>query len=388
MENNLTEYLDYIFKSFQGCRVGQGGFFPRSWINDRSTPQSFKMHVFDIVNVLIQNGHIYTDDPSPLPFLKLTQLGYDYMQGGDLELSKLDLSKLIDLNKSKEEIYESLWLYIGKEDEAPFYLKGPEFYNTIASFVGLTSYTYSQFTKKCLEDGKSASRTSFFRELFMMIVPEQIEGFLSDLSKTIIRVYQPLFRAEPEEEETDILSLVESAYPADSIREIQVVVEESAKTISTQPTPRQKIIFISYTWETKMTPGHKEWVRKLADNLTAKDFDVRLDQYQPFGTEMNHFMVTSVRDAERILLICTPEFKRCSDDMDRACGFEASLISNELIRDITSTKFLPIVRIGEPEEVMPDYLGNRNALVWHEADDDAFKLNELVSDLRRSAGTQ
>lgn len=30
---------------------------------------------------------------------------------------------------------------------------------------------------------------------------------------------------------------------------------------------------------------------------------------------------------------------------------------------------------------MPDYLGNRNALVWHSNDDDTAKLEELLKDL-------
>ena len=219
----------------------------------------------------------------------------------------------------------------------------------------------------------------WFRELFMSLKAEDLEPFFNDLSRKIIDIYQPLYTAPVElddelDENSDIVS---------SLQYTDISTTTKSSLDSNQEISNKKVIFISYTWETTITPGHKEWVKRLADTLKRDGFDVRLDQYQPLGTEMSHFMSKSVAESNRILLICTPIFKQRSDNMQNACGFEASMISNNLINDITSTKFLPIFRIGEPNECMPEYLGNRNGLIWHANDDDKAKYDELVADLRR-----
>lgn len=381
MDNNLQQYLDYIFKYFDGLRANQGGYFTRNIYNDRSINQEFRNHTFDVLNVLIQNDIIYADDPKgTLPFIKITQSGYDFLQGGDLPLRGLSLFYLIDLSQSSDYIYNRLWDFIGNDKTAPFYLKGSWFFNVIAPYVGLSSHTYSSYTKERVEKGESATRNVWFRELFVKLKPEELEPFLRDLSNKIIEIYQPLYTApiESDDELDEILNAEPVSFSNDALPTLTSLVD-SKRTDS-----KKKVIFISYTWETSITPNHKEWVRHLADRLQSDGFDVRLDQYQPLGTEMNHFMTTSVTEADRIILICSPTFKQKSDHMQDASGFEASMISNDLIKDITRTKFLPIFRIGEPKECMPNYLGNRNGLIWHENDDDKAKYAVLVEDLRKN----
>ena len=218
---------------------------------------------------------------------------------------------------------------------------------------------------------KKTSRINWYRELFLRIKSEDIPVFLTDLSNTIIRIYQPLFTHEEELLDTDYLDINSSRK--------SFVKEEDTSVINCA-----KVIFISYTWEQKENPGHKEWVRSLADSLKSVGFDVRFDQYQPFGTNMDHFMVESVKEADRIILICTPIFKYRSDNMVSAAGFEASLISNDLIKNITSTKFLPIIRYGQVREAMPLYLGNRNALLWYKESSDQERFNRLIEDLKNT----
>lgn len=380
MNNNLQQYLDYIFKYFDGLIANQGGYFTRSIYHDRNINQEFRIHTFDVLNVLIQNDVIYFDDrKDSLPFIKITQKGYDYMQGGDLPLRGLSLFHLIDLTKTSDQIYERLWDFIGNDNTAPFYLKGSWFFNVIAPYVGISSHTYSSYTKDRVEKGESAARNVWFRELFMKLKPEDLDRFLIDLSNKIIEIYQPLYTTpiESDDELDEILDATSVSVSNDAL-------VPRTSPVHSNLTVSKKVIFISYTWETATTPHHKEWVRHLADRLQSDGFDVRLDQYQPLGTEMNHFMTTSVSEADHILLICTPTFKQKSDHMQDASGFEASMISNDLIKDITRTKFLPIFRIGEPNECMPNYLGNRNGLIWHENDNEEAKYAVLIEDLRRN----
>ena len=368
---NLSQYLDKIFGVFQGYKVGHGGYFIRTWNNER-TPQPYKVHLFDVLNVLVQNDSITYNDDGALPFLKLGQAGFDYMQGAELPLRKLSLCELVDLKKTSDEVFDRIWNFIGKDVEAPFYLGGPDYFNTISSFVGLSSMTYSMYMDERKNQNESTSRIVWYRELFLKLKKDDIPAFLTDLSATIINIYQPLFTSEEDEQlDADIFN-------------ISTISAKSEAADVPQKVNSPKVIFISYTWEVNENPGHKEWVKKLADRLKSIGFDVRFDQYQPFGTNMDHFMVTSVNEAVRIILICTPIFKDRSDNMISAAGFEASLISNELIKDITTTKFLPIVRLGEVREAMPLYLGNRNAMIWRAADSDDESFNKLVEDLNKT----
>lgn len=378
MTNNLQKYLDYIFHSFAGFKIGQGGFFTRTWNNDRKTDREFKTHVFDVANVLFQNGVLCFDgDNHTLPFVKLGQNGFDFMQGGNLQLSNLSISELIDISQSKENIYNRLWDFVGNEQTAPFYLKGSDYYNTIAPYVGLSSYTYSQYTRNRISEGKSASRISWYRETFYALNPNDIESFLNDLSNKIVSIYQPQYSAVEEDSAVDEIEWADIVTPTSQSNRVSGPTVPAASEV-------KRVIFITYTWETSVTPGHKEWVKSLAEALIKNGFDVRLDQFQPFGTEMNVFMAESVREADRILLICTPTFKSRQDNVDNAAGFEASLISNNLLKNIKSTKFVPIIRIGDPAECMPDYLGNRNGLIWRIEDDSKQKFEELLSDLKRN----
>lgn len=371
--NILKLYLDKIFGEFEkiGAKVGQGGYFTRTWYNDRTLTQGYKIHLGEVLNVLLQNEHITADNPRGLPFLRLTQSGFEYLQGGDLSITALSLNQFISTEEAQNHIFEQLWSFIGKEDEAPFYLNGSDFFNTIAPYVGLTSYSYSQYTKERIEDGKSAARIEWYRELFYKLPQDAIESFLNDISLVIVKIYNPLLRVTEEDVSDSMIEEVLSLPNVENVNHAQLDSKE-----------RKIVIFISYTWETEITPGHKKWVKSLANILVSEGFEVLFDQYQPLGTEMNHFMADAVKRADRILLICTPTFKQRSDDMQNACGFEASMISNELIKNVTSTKFLPIVRIGTPKNVMPTYLGNRNALIWHDGDDDKTNADKLIKDLK------
>lgn len=378
MTNNLKTYLDYIFKNFKGMKIGQGGFFTRTWNNDRNTDREFKTHAFDVLNCLVQNKLLLADNyQTHMPFIKLGEKGFEYMQGGDLELGNLSLAELIDLS-SPDQIYNRVWDFIGNADTAPFYLKGPEFFRVIAPYVGLSSFTYSQYTQSLVNEGKSTSRPYWYRELFGKLKPQEIESFLNDLSRKIIDIYQPLYRA-PAEPDDDLFAVLDTVTPMTD-HPTTPTTDSALPSVGTD----KKVIFITYTWETAITPGHKAWVKALAERLVSDGFDVRLDQFQPLGTEMNHFMANSVKQADRILLICTPTFKNRQDEVEKASGFEASLISNDLIKDIKSTKFVPIIRIGEPEECMPAYLGNRNGLIWRSVDNAEQKYSELLSDLKNN----
>jgi hypothetical protein len=68
-------------------------------------------------------------------------------------------------------------------------------------------------------------------------------------------------------------------------------------------------VFISYSWDNE---EHKEWVLRIAISLFV-DFGIHaiLDQWDTdLGDDLTLFMEKSVREASRVLIICTEEYVR------------------------------------------------------------------------------
>lgn len=112
-------------------------------------------------------------------------------------------------------------------------------------------------------------------------------------------------------------------------------------------------VFFSYSWDSDI---HIDWVRKFAERLEADGIDVNLDQWglSP-GQPLTQFMETSIRENDYVLIICTPAYKKKSDDRDGGVGYEGHIISAELLYKKNYLKFIPILRSGSWEEAAPSY---------------------------------
>ena len=70
-------------------------------------------------------------------------------------------------------------------------------------------------------------------------------------------------------------------------------------------------VFISYAWESEK---HETWVKDLASRLCKDGIETTLDKWELHkGDEITKFMEAGVRDHDRVLIICTPEYKRKAD---------------------------------------------------------------------------
>ena len=140
---------------------------------------------------------------------------------------------------------------------------------------------------------------------------------------------------------------------------------------------KNKKIFISYSWESK---EHEEWVRTLAKEL-SEHFDVRIDSKLPLGADLNVFMEQSVSTSDKVLLILTPEYKDRADNRKNGVGYETNVITNDMIKDNNTMKFIPIIRIGDKNSSFPIYLGNKKGLDMTNDNDYEEGLNILIDNL-------
>lgn len=128
------------------------------------------------------------------------------------------------------------------------------------------------------------------------------------------------------------------------------------------PGPR---VFISYAWEDE---EYKLRVKQFAIRLRSNGIDARLDTWHAKGVSIPEFMNREVRLAQRVLVLCSPEYRRKVHAMEEGqhvsgSGWEhllltGSLFAGELARDCVS---LVLFR-GSWSEAAPSFLGSHSYL--------------------------
>lgn len=138
-------------------------------------------------------------------------------------------------------------------------------------------------------------------------------------------------------------------------------------------------VFISYSHD---SPEHKRWVAMLATRLREKGIDALLDQWDlTLGDDPTRFMEDGVHRASRVLVICTPEYLRKASDGRGGVGYERLIVTAELVHDVGTRKFIPIVRRADGAEKTPKFLGPR---IYADFSDDAMfdeEFDRLVHEL-------
>lgn len=325
-------YVDEVFQFFDGCQPGQGLFFFRTLNAKRNLPQSnVKMLTFVAYNLIDQN-YLYSDDGH---FVKLTDKGYAYTQDGEIKEVCINLKTMLNFYDYNSPQFQTLWMAIGKEGEAPFYVPGPQFFNVIKEYVNVEAVTYTDFMNLLADKGESQSRSYWYCKLFSEIKKEYIDRFLDDLSKVIYDLYNMAKRPLPADE-ADLDSMLEAA-------------KESLIDVS-------KTVFISYCHDGDAFDG---WVSKLVADIRSAGINVITDQDMAYGTDINLFMEKSVAESNRVLIIVTKKYKERADNRSGGVGYESCIITGELVNDQNTNKFIPVIKEGDGSQYYPRYLGNR-----------------------------
>jgi hypothetical protein len=116
--------------------------------------------------------------------------------------------------------------------------------------------------------------------------------------------------------------------------------------------------FISYSWD---STSHKDWIRFLAEQLQENAVEVFLDQWDLHpGDDLPHYMESSIREADFVLLVCTQSFAMKANAGTGGVGYEKTIVTGEIFQSLSSPgKFIPILRNGTPRESLPSYLKSK-----------------------------
>ena len=145
-------------------------------------------------------------------------------------------------------------------------------------------------------------------------------------------------------------------------------------------------IFISYSHD---SADHKQWVGELASRLVKSGIDVIFDQWDlGLGDDVPKFMEKSVSESDRVLMICTETYVRKADEGEGGVGYEAMIVTGELVRDLGTSKFIPVVRQKGDQKVLPKSVATRFYvnLSDDQTSDDQFEL--LLRELHEVPASQ
>ncbi|MEP6671654.1 MAG: toll/interleukin-1 receptor domain-containing protein [Chthoniobacter sp.] len=145
-------------------------------------------------------------------------------------------------------------------------------------------------------------------------------------------------------------------------------------------TKTQPLVFISYSHDSE---DHKTWVRELATALLGVGINVILDQWEigP-GDEVPKFMEQSVRRAGRVIMICTEQYVRKVDDGKGGAGYEAMVVTSELVQDLGTRKFIPLIRQSGEKGTLPACVSTRYFVDFSKDALFTEKLEELARNIQ------
>ena len=128
-------------------------------------------------------------------------------------------------------------------------------------------------------------------------------------------------------------------------------------------------VFISYSWTSE---AYKDRVLKLAERLVNDGVDVILDRWdlRP-GQDMYAFMEQSIRDAEKVLILCEEGYAKKADNRTGGVGIETQIITTDVYGKYKQEKFIPIVM--EIPKAVPSYLNSRYALYFTKDEEKEYR---------------
>lgn len=361
-ELRISKYKNFILSFFAGMNVGQGLFlrtirFKAEKDYDRNRSEMNNLYV--VLNLLLSNDYLHFSNSSQ-DFIMLSQKGYDHINGDfplELSISLGDLMYLREIEqKGKDFIFNELWKFIGKEEEAFFYVNGPDYYNTIKPFIQGAYPSYSEYIGYRKKEGVSTSRMVWYRELFSLLADEDAKIFISKLSEKINISINNKEGSDVCVETTLFDNVEKISKPQEEKGDLRVI---------------PMIVFISYAWD-----ENKEEVQRIAKHLKDANIKVRIDEDVPYGADLVRFMNKEIRDCTECLVFLTPKYKEKAELLTGGVAHEGRVISRAIYQDQDTTKFIPILLSGTFEECCPDFLIARKGFdfVNHPFDEEINRL--------------
>lgn len=358
-QNMRTEYevANMILDVFRKAKRGSGEIIRSMTIfeiaNNDLNPREKGLFTY-VLNKLMQKG--YLSMTTDRVFFKLEELGSDYLYGG----GEIDLTAPIDLigkdDINSEAIFNRMWDIIGPDKKAPKQMSGPEFYKIILKLKKDLPYSLTQYIGERRDKGQSISRIDYYHDLIQTLSPEQKEQFYRMVEAWINNPGIP----QPTPDESKIADFEWEIPTHKTVNKHTGAIlqkqEPAAIGHEQEDSDDENMlkVGISYTVDQKNKPELAVWVKDLADKLTRDGVHVILDQYDlRLGGNKNLFMEHMMYESDRVILIATPRYKEKADSRIDGAGYEYTCLTNQLIENLGTEKFIPVLREGTFDTALP-----------------------------------
>ena len=124
--------------------------------------------------------------------------------------------------------------------------------------------------------------------------------------------------------------------------------------------------------------------QKLGAKLRHNGIDAILDQWDlgP-GDDITLFMESGLRDSDRVLVICTDTYVSKANAGEGGVGYERMIVTAELIQNLGTNKFIPVIRQASGEEKTPTFLGTRVFIDFAAESQFDAEFEKLLRELHR-----
>lgn len=261
---------------------------------------------------------------------------------------------------------------------APNYLKGPELVNLFNALGYPDVYTFEDGRGILTVDyGEGLSRLTYATKRLEDLnkayqIPDALQEFTKRIQQpkefveTLQRVLKPWnlenlvpkFETEVFQVNSDGLNKSD-VEGVEKLKKVETCIEKGNENIVKRYDARKKsqeesilgkipeghpVVFISYSWD---SPEHKEWVAKMADDLTSKGIYVLFDDYLDSGTTLPMFMEYGIERSDKVLIIGTPKYKEKCIGISSGVAFEETIIRGSMFQNLGTKKFIPCLREGD-----------------------------------------
>ena len=140
-------------------------------------------------------------------------------------------------------------------------------------------------------------------------------------------------------------------------------------------------VFISYSHDSL---EHKKWVLDVATRLRNTGVDAIIDQWElKAGDDLPLFMETHLKNSDYVLIVCTDKYVEKANSGVGGVGYEKMIITSDLIKDIDSNKFIPIIKQNGTHNV-PIFLKTKLFIDFSNINNFEFSYDELVRTIHDS----
>lgn len=145
-------------------------------------------------------------------------------------------------------------------------------------------------------------------------------------------------------------------------------------------------VFISYSHD---SPEHKRWVAEFATRLRGDGIDTILDQWDlSLGDDITKFMEDGLSLSDRVLLICTDNYVRKAAAGVGGVAYERMIVTAELVHDLGTQKFIPVVRQDTDKPSLPKFMGARFYVNLSKPEQEQEQYEALLRELHKAPAIQ